>query len=59
MQTNRPTAAGVIDMLPIVDPSGFSTDGFHASEIGYHAWAEHLYPFVMEETAAEREATLS
>ena len=45
--------------LPIVDPLGFSTDGFHASEIGYHAWAEHLYPFVMEETAAEREATLS
>lgn len=45
--------------LPIVDPSGFSTDGFHASEIGYHAWAEHLYPFVTEETAAEREAALS
>lgn len=36
--------------LPILDATGFSTDGFHASEIGYRAWADHLYPFVMEET---------
>ena len=26
--------------LPILDPAaGFSTDGFHASEAGYAAWA--------------------
>jgi lysophospholipase L1-like esterase len=37
--------------LPILDPlAGFSTDGFHASEIGYKAWAEHLLDFVMEES---------
>lgn len=34
--------------LPIIDPSGFSTDGFHASESGYGAWAEHLLPTVMQ-----------
>jgi lysophospholipase L1-like esterase len=36
--------------LPIEDPIlGFSTDGFHASEAGYRAWAEHLLDFVLEE----------
>ena len=34
--------------LPITDPlAGFSSDGFHASAAGYHAWAEHLLPFVL------------
>lgn len=34
--------------LPITDPqAGFSSDGFHASEAGYRAWAEHLLPFVL------------
>jgi lysophospholipase L1-like esterase len=33
--------------LPILNETGFSTDGFHASEIGYAAWAEHLVPFVI------------
>lgn len=34
--------------LPITDPqAGFSRDGFHASEAGYGAWAEHLLPFVL------------
>ncbi len=33
--------------LPIIDPSGFSSDGFHASEAGYGAWAEHILPFVL------------
>lgn len=33
--------------LPIVDPAaGFSSDGFHASEAGYGAWAEHLLPLI-------------
>lgn len=33
--------------LPIIDPAaGFSTDGFHASEAGYRAWAEHLLPLI-------------
>ncbi len=36
--------------LPILDPAaGFSTDGFHASEAGYAAWAEHLLPMVLGE----------
>ncbi|MGB3503017.1 MAG: SGNH/GDSL hydrolase family protein [Mesorhizobium sp.] len=34
--------------LPILDPAaGFSTDGFHASRLGYAAWAEHLLPVVL------------
>lgn len=33
--------------LPILDATGFSTDGFHASEAGYAYWAEHLLPFVV------------
>lgn len=38
------------DRLPIIDPAaGFSTDGFHASEAGYGAWAEHLLPLVLGE----------
>jgi len=40
--------------LPILDPAaGFSTDGFHASEAGYRAWAEHLEGVVMADEAAE------
>ncbi|HEY5819675.1 MAG TPA: SGNH/GDSL hydrolase family protein [Mesorhizobium sp.] len=36
--------------LPILDPAaGFSTDGFHASEAGYRAWAEHMLEFVLGE----------
>lgn len=36
--------------LPITDPAaGFSTDGFHASEAGYRAWAEHMAGFVLDE----------
>lgn len=35
--------------LPVEDPaSGFSEDGFHASEAGYAAWARHMLPFVVE-----------
>jgi len=30
--------------------AGFSSDGFHASEAGYRAWAEHLLPFVLGES---------
>jgi lysophospholipase L1-like esterase len=34
--------------LPIADPlAGFATDGFHASEAGYRAWAEHLADVVL------------
>ncbi|RWB21897.1 MAG: SGNH/GDSL hydrolase family protein [Mesorhizobium sp.] len=34
--------------LPITDPqAGFASDGFHASEAGYRAWAEHLVDFVL------------
>lgn len=36
--------------LPILDPAaGFSTDGFHASKLGYAAWAEHLLPVMLGE----------
>ena len=39
--------------LPILDPqAGFSRDGFHASEAGYAAWAEHLEELVMAGEAA-------
>lgn len=39
--------------LPILDPeAGFSIDGFHASEAGYQAWADHLEEFVMAGEAA-------
>lgn len=34
--------------LPVEDPAaGFSEDGFHASEAGYGAWAQHLLPAVL------------
>ena len=34
--------------LPVDDPAtGFSKDGFHASEAGYAAWARHMLPFVL------------
>lgn len=31
-----------IPPLPIVRPEGYCRDGFHASELGYDAWADHL-----------------
>jgi lysophospholipase L1-like esterase len=44
----RERGAVAATRLPISDPKlGFSTDGFHASEAGYRAWAEHLVPFVL------------
>ncbi|MEZ2333922.1 SGNH/GDSL hydrolase family protein [Mesorhizobium sp. RCC_202] len=34
--------------LPITNPeAGFASDGFHASEAGYRAWAEHLLESVL------------
>ncbi len=39
--------------LPVEDPStGFSHDGFHASEAGYGAWAEHLAPILLAQINA-------
>ncbi|SFQ15481.1 Lysophospholipase L1 [Mesorhizobium sp. NFR06] len=36
--------------LPITNPeAGFASDGFHASEAGYRAWAEHLVEFVLSD----------
>ena len=38
--------------LAVTDATaGFSSDGFHASEAGYRAWAEHLLPFVIGESS--------
>ena len=43
--------ASPAERLPVTDAiAGFSSDGFHASEAGYRAWAEHLMPFVAGET---------
>lgn len=36
--------------LPITDPAGFSSDGFHAGALGYRAWAEHLLGLMTDET---------
>jgi lysophospholipase L1-like esterase len=33
--------------LPVEGPEGFSSDGFHASALGYDAWAKHLVPYVL------------
>jgi lysophospholipase L1-like esterase len=42
--------------LPIPDPqTGFATDGFHASEAGYRAWAEHLVELVLDGETLEPE----
>lgn len=39
--------------LPITNPeAGFASDGFHASEAGYRAWAEHLLDFALGDEAA-------
>jgi lysophospholipase L1-like esterase len=43
--------------LPILDATGFSTDGFHASEAGYAWWAEHLADFVIGGQAPEPAVT--
>ncbi len=33
--------------LPVESAEGFSTDGFHASALGYDAWAKHLVPYIL------------
>ena len=44
----RERSAIAAPRLPILDPAaGFSTDGFHASEAGYLAWAEHLVELML------------
>jgi lysophospholipase L1-like esterase len=46
--------------LPILDPqAGFSTDGFHASELGYRAWAEHMLDFVLAEQRLAASGTVA
>ena len=36
--------------LPVLDPkAGFCSDGFHASDAGYHAWAQHLAPILLND----------
>lgn len=48
MQLCQERGAVPATRLPIIDPAtGFSTDGFHASEAGYAAWADHLLPYVL------------
>lgn len=39
--------------LPVIDATGFSSDGFHASAIGYRAWAEHLLFYVQDSPAPD------
>lgn len=44
----RERSAIAAPRLPVIDPTvGFSTDGFHASEAGYRAWAEHLVDLLL------------
>lgn len=46
----RERGAVAASRLPVMDPAlGFSTDGFHASEAGYRAWAEHLIDLMLAE----------
>ncbi len=41
--------AVALTRLPILDPdAGFASDGFHASAVGYRAWAEYMLPTVLE-----------
>lgn len=48
MQLCAERGAVAASRLPILDPeAGFSADGFHASEAGYGAWADHLLPIVL------------
>lgn len=38
--------------LPIIDAeTGFSLDGFHASSLGYQAWADHLVGVILDPDA--------
>lgn len=46
----RERSAVAAARLPVLDPKiGFSRDGFHASEAGYRAWAEHLIDLLLAE----------
>lgn len=45
--------ADVAERLPIPDPSGFATDGFHAGPAAYRAWAEHLAPLLMSKLQSD------
>lgn len=46
----RERTAVAAPRLAVLDPAlGFATDGFHASEAGYRAWAEHLVGPVLGE----------
>jgi lysophospholipase L1-like esterase len=48
MRLCRERTAVAAPRLGITDAAvGFATDGFHASEAGYQAWAEHLLPVVL------------
>lgn len=43
----RERFAEAAERLPITDPAGFASDGFHAGPRAYRAWAEHLAPLVI------------
>lgn len=48
----RERGAVPLPRLPILDPAaGFSTDGFHASALGYRAWAEHVAGHLLSDTS--------
>ncbi|MCO4317562.1 SGNH/GDSL hydrolase family protein [Phyllobacterium sp. 21LDTY02-6] len=44
--------------LPVEAAEGFSTDGFHASALGYDAWARHLVPYVLNMPDSEAAAPM-
>ena len=35
------------ERVPVLDASGFASDGFHGSELGYRAWAAHVVGAVL------------
>lgn len=43
----RERGAIAAERLPVLDASGFASDGFHGSELGYRAWAEHVVATVL------------
>jgi lysophospholipase L1-like esterase len=49
----RERMAGALPRLPIMDPSGFCADGFHASALGYKAWAEHIAKHILDDMTEE------
>lgn len=51
-QLCRERYASAVAPLGVEDPAGFAVDGFHANELGYRHWAEHLARVMTDATPA-------